>query len=311
MITDYVTDGTVSRNVPCADALKAREAMVVERLVRWAEAQDAVRAMLLYSSRANPNAPIDEFSDYDVLLAVRDADAFYKEDQWLSDFGAVLTVFRNPVERRDGFARSLFVTHYEDGVKADFAFVDSGYFSFLSQQERMPDDLDNGYRVLLDKDHLTDSLPTPTYSAYRLTPPDESAFHALAEEFFNDAAYVAKALRRGDLLPAKLSLDHVMKYECLRRALDWRFGIETQWTQASRDCGKGLCQRVSPTLLAELGKTYVGAGIEENWEALFSTIALFRRVMHEVSEKLGFIYPQDQDYRIMIYLNRVRSGDLP
>jgi aminoglycoside 6-adenylyltransferase len=300
-----------SHNEKGRNQLQERERIVVERLIRWAEAQDAVRAMLLYSSRANPNAPIDEFSDYDVLLAVWDADAFYKEDQWLSDFGAVLTVFRNPMERRDGFARSLFVTHYEDGVKADFAFVDSGYFSFLSQQSRLPEDLNNGYRVLLDKDHLTDSLPAPTYSAYRLAPPDESAFHALAEEFFNDAAYVAKALRRGDLLPAKLSLDHVMKYECLRRALDWRFGIETQWTQASRDCGKGLRHRISPALLTELENTYVGAGIDENWEALFSTIALFRRVMYEVSEKLGFIYPQDQDHRVMIYLNRVRSGDLP
>ena len=175
----------------------------------------------------------------------------------------------------------------------------------------MPDDLDYGYRVLLDRDGLTASLPAPTFTAYQLTPPDERAFHALIGEFFNDALYVAKSLRRGDLMPAKLSLDHVMKYECLRQMLDWRFGIETNWTQPSRACGKGLRQRVDPTLYAALEKTYVGAGTEENWEALFSTIDLFRRVAQEVAEGLRFAYPHDQERRVLIYLNTVRYRNFP
>ncbi len=43
---------------------------VVRRLVEWANGKDAVRAMLLTSTRANPHAPVDVFSDYDVVLVV-------------------------------------------------------------------------------------------------------------------------------------------------------------------------------------------------------------------------------------------------
>ncbi len=84
--------------------------------------------MLLYSSRANPNAPLDRCSDYDILLAVRDVPTFYADHSWLGSFGPVLIVFRNPLGEREGYPASLFVTHYEDGVKADFAFVASDLF---------------------------------------------------------------------------------------------------------------------------------------------------------------------------------------
>jgi aminoglycoside 6-adenylyltransferase len=44
-----------------------QERVVIERLLNWAEHQTLVRAMLLTSSRAIPNAPTDIFSDYDVI----------------------------------------------------------------------------------------------------------------------------------------------------------------------------------------------------------------------------------------------------
>jgi aminoglycoside 6-adenylyltransferase len=46
-----------------------KQQMVVSRLIQWAEKQDFLRAMLLFSSRANPDAPVDVFSDDDILMA--------------------------------------------------------------------------------------------------------------------------------------------------------------------------------------------------------------------------------------------------
>lgn len=290
--------------------MNAQEA-VVDRLIKWAQSQEVVRAMLLYSSRANPNAPLDRFSDYDILLAVRDVPAFYADDSWLGSFGSVLMVLRNPLGERGGHPTSLFIAHYEDGVKADFAFVATEYLIWLAGQSHLPDDLDHGYHVLLDKDGLAASLPAPTFTAYRLSPPLEGAFHELIEEFFNDAAYVAKSLRRGDLLIAKLCLDHVMKHQCLLPMLDWHFGLKTGWTMPSKAPGKGLRQRLDPVLYSELERTYVGAGEQENWEALWATIRLFRRVAVEVGEGLRFVYPHDQDRRVMTYLEKVQDGQLP
>lgn len=49
--------------------------------------------MLLFSSRANPEASVDIFSDYDILLAVTDIHRFHSDDRWLEDFGKVLVVY--------------------------------------------------------------------------------------------------------------------------------------------------------------------------------------------------------------------------
>jgi aminoglycoside 6-adenylyltransferase len=54
-----------------------KENDIIERLIQWAEHQPLVRAILLTSSRAIPNAPGDVFSDYDVILAMLDVHPFH------------------------------------------------------------------------------------------------------------------------------------------------------------------------------------------------------------------------------------------
>jgi hypothetical protein len=49
------------------------EAEVLTKLVAWADAVRAVRALLLTSSRARPGGPVDALSDYDLILAVTDS----------------------------------------------------------------------------------------------------------------------------------------------------------------------------------------------------------------------------------------------
>ena len=53
---------------------------VIRRLVEWAKKQEEIRAMLLTSTLTNPNAPVDIFSDYDVILAVEDIHPFFEND---------------------------------------------------------------------------------------------------------------------------------------------------------------------------------------------------------------------------------------
>lgn len=57
---------------------------VIARLIEWAEGKTSIRAMLLTSTRAVPlpNAPVDEFSDYDVVLFVEDIHPFHEDRAW-------------------------------------------------------------------------------------------------------------------------------------------------------------------------------------------------------------------------------------
>jgi aminoglycoside 6-adenylyltransferase len=75
--------------------------------------------------------------------------------------------------------------------------------------------------------------------------------------------------------------------------------------------GKGLKKRVAPEIWTELEATYVGAGCEENWEALFRTIRLFRKVALCVADRLAYQYPHDMDRRVVAYLDQVRHTGKP
>jgi hypothetical protein len=68
---------------------------------------------------------------------------------------------------------------------------------------------------------------------------------------------------------------------------------------------------VEPDIWAALERTYVGAGISANWDALFQTIELFRTVAVEVGDQLGHIYPYDMDQRVLAYLQKLQGLNRP
>jgi aminoglycoside 6-adenylyltransferase len=173
----------------------------------------------------------------------------------------------------------------------------------------LPDELDVGYAVLMDKDDLTAELQPPTHRAHIPSPPSQEEYETRIEVFFHEATYTAKHLWRDDLMAAKYNLDYAMKAKKLRQMLEWRIAIEHDWAFKPGAYGRGLKRHLDPETWQELENTYVGAGEAENWEALFRTLDLYRRVAMEVGEHLGYHYPDELDDRTMAYLQKVRDLD--
>ena len=265
--------------------------------------------MLLTSSRAIPHAPGDVFSDYDVILVVREVHPLYEDRAWLEAFGSVLVVYRDPLEPHDGFLKSAYVTQYENGLKIDFTLWPVEILQRVAANPHLPPEFDTGYLVLLDKDHLTDGLKPPTYTAYIPTPPTEAEYQTVVELFFHEATYAVKHLWRDDLMAAKYNLDHGMKLDNLRLMLEWRLEIDHKWSVKPGPYGRRLKQWLRPDLWTELESTYTGAGLDANWAAMFRTIALFRKVAIEVGDRLGYPYPHDLDRRAVAYLQKVKNLD--
>jgi aminoglycoside 6-adenylyltransferase len=285
---------------------------IIQRLVSWGLARPDVRALILTSSRTSPLAHLDRLSDYDVIIVTTDIDP-YLDDGWLGDFGAVLVLYRDPIRLEHGLRRFTRVTQYEDGLKIDFTLwppeMVARVIAEAERAGRLDPDLDAGYAVLLDKDGLTMALPPPTYRAYIPAPPSEAAYLKVIELLYHEATYVAKNLWRDELLPAKYSLDEVMKQHDLRVMLEWRMEMDHGWSVKTGVFGKGLKKYLPPDIWQELDATYVGAGIEDNWASMFAAIALFRRVAMEVGAHLGYAYPEDLHQRMMTYLQWVRTLD--
>jgi aminoglycoside 6-adenylyltransferase len=282
---------------------------VVPWLIQWAEQQVLVRAMLLTSTRAIPDAPVDVFSDYDVVLVVQDIHPFYTDRTWLQDFGQVLVVYWDPIYPAPDYGIETFanVTQYEDGLKIDFSLWPVELLQRIAEAPALPAYLDAGYTVLVDKDHLTDGMKAPTYTAYIPARPDDDTYQTVVEEFFSDAPYVAKCLWRDELMPAKWCLECDMKHKYLRQMLEWRVECDHNWSAPVGSLGKGLKKRLPAEIWSQLERTYVGAGIDENWEALFRTIDLYRQVAIDVADHLGYAYPHDLDQRVTAYVQQVKG----
>ena len=282
-------------------------------LIDWATAQPVVRAMLLTSTRAVPNATIDVLSDYDVILVVQELKPFVEDRSWLGDFGDVLVVYWDAVHPNPDFGIEQCgnVTQYADGLKIDFTLWPVALFRQIVAAPVLEAELDAGYRVLLDKDGLTAGMQAPSYSAYVPRPPSRETYLSVINDFLSSAPYVAKCLWRDELLPAKWCLDFDMKHPFLRQMLEWQVETAYGWSVPVGNLGKGLKKRVPPDIWRQVEQTYVGAELADNWEALFATMTLFRQVGREVGQHLGYSYPDDLHKRVESYIRYIQQLEPP
>lgn len=251
-----------------------------------------------------------------VILVVTSIKPFLGSDDWLEDFGKVLVVYRDPIRLEYGLETFIRVTNYENGTKIDYTIWPVNLIHRIIKEPELPASLDVGYTVLIDKDNLTKELKSPTYKAFIPPIPTEKDYQALVEEFFNISIYVAKNICRDDLMPLKYCLDHGAKQDKLLKMLELRIEIDHNWSIKTGAAGKGLKKYIPPDIWSELESTYVGVGKEENWEALFKTITIFRKVAIEVADHLNYSYPYSLDQRVVKYLapmlalidNRINEG---
>jgi aminoglycoside 6-adenylyltransferase len=156
---------------------------VLGKLVQWVNNEPAVRALVLESLRALEGAPIDDLSDYDVLLVVSDARSFSRDETWLHHFGNILVLFRDQ-GRMYGLRSYNRLVLYEDGTKVDYILWPVALLQRVLSAPRLPDLLDHGYQVLVDKDLLACQLKPPTYHAYIPRRPTAHEYQLLIEEFW-------------------------------------------------------------------------------------------------------------------------------
>lgn len=278
-------------------------------LTQWAAQQDGVCAMLLTSTRAIPDAPVDALSDYDVILIVQALAPWVTDRNWLSDFGEVLVVYWDQVfpSPSHGIEECGNVTQYANGLKIDFTLWPVALFKLIVAAPQLPDELDAGYQVLIDKDQLTQDMRPASYMAYRPKLPSSEEYLTWINDFLTDPPYVAKCLWRDELLPAKWCLDTDMIQTYLRTMLEWRVAIDYGAAARVGSLGKGLKKQLPAQIWAQFEQCFAGAGIAENWLALERTVVLFRQVAIEVGTYLGYRYPEELHQRVMAYVASIRA----
>ena len=287
-----------------------REKDVVDRLMAWGTAHPLIRAMILTSSRTRPAGPVDLLSDYDLILAVSEIGPFAFDNAWISDYGKPMVRWGDQSEMY-GLATYFRGVVYQNYVKIDYSIWPVELLARIETSSLLPDQLDVGYRVLLDKDRRTAGWKQPSYKAHIPARPTEAEYLALVEEFWWSTTYVAKSLWRDDLVFARWVLDQDLKLETMRRMLEWRIEIDHNWSVKPGVYGRGLKQLLPPDLWSEFASTYASLDVEETWASLDRGKALFRKVALDVGNVLGYTYPQQVDDQVSSYLEEIRKMPSP
>lgn len=263
---------------------------VLARILRWADGENAVRVVVLTSTRVRAEGPPDELSDYDVIVALEDVNRFDPAEAYGTpaarwgdehDVHGTRTLFRGVV--------------YDDGVKVDWMLWPANVPGLVAEHG-LTDGLDVGYRVLLDKDGTTARWAQPTYSAHIPRKPTETEYIALVEEFWWSATYIAKARAREEQFFVRFILDVDMTHGVLRRMLEWLIETRRDWSWKPGAYGRGIERELPPDLADEL--TAAHGSFEQ-------TVALFRRAAREVGKSLGYAYPQYADDAVSAYIDKI------
>ncbi|RAP73695.1 aminoglycoside 6-adenylyltransferase [Paenibacillus montanisoli] len=270
-------------------------------LLPWAERNSMIRAVLMTSSRTNPEATVDLLSDYDIELVVTDVAPFRGSDAWITQFGTIMTEYREDEE--DSITRLVL---FEDGVRIDFAVYLVKQLQAVIELPLLPEELDIGYRVLLDKDGITSGLKQPRHNGFVTEKPSREAYNTAVKEFWWDITYVAKSLWRDELYFAKYMLDSVIRFQMFMPIIEWHIGANNNWTVNPGKNGRWFKRYLDDQTWAELEQTYAGADLEENWQAMYAMTALFRKLAVDVGGKLGFDYPHALDQRVTSYMRKIQ-----
>ena len=277
------------------------QTQILEQFDAWARGNELVRAAVLTSSRANSECETDVLSDYDIEFYVTDIEPFRQSDAWLIRFGEVMV--RWPFKPRSGapWADITRLVIFSDAVRIDFQ---------IHKIAEVVSDAFDCYKVLIDKDGLLSHLRAPTHTKHLVKKPTRDQYETLLNEFWWNAHYVPKYLRRDELPFAASMLGESVRSKYLHTVIEWFIGLHNDWSVNTGICGRKFKRYLDEQTWAEYESTFAGAGLDKQWQAFFSAVALFRKLAKQVGDILGYTYPEKIDRDMTEYYRWIRSIEI-
>ncbi len=237
-----------------------------------------VKAVAMSGSRACPNAPKDEFQDYDVVYIVDDFDNLTSDLSWLNQFG------KHIIEQEVSLGnRCLNLMLFEDGNRIDLTLCPKEYI-----QEWV--DSEAGFTVLEDPENLFEPyFPNP--ERYWITSATEMDFEKACNEFWWVSAYVVKGICRKQVIYATDHLYGICQQELLK-VLAWQVASD----RGAVDIGKNykyLFNYLPAQKENEFSSLLDFSNSDKITQSLFATMKFFHQEAQSLAQKMGFDYDKE------------------
>ncbi|WP_439096841.1 aminoglycoside 6-adenylyltransferase [Bacillus massiliigorillae] len=270
-------------------------------VLRVAKEDERVRAVGMNGSRTNMNVPKDPFQDFDIVYLVNDMQSFTDDPNWIDVFGERI-IMQTP-ENMAMFPPELggrfsYLMLFADGNRIDLLLIP------LEEKEVYCHE-DGLTVLLLDKDKQLPTIPAPSDEEYWVKRPSAAFFDDCCNEFWWVSTYIVKGLWRQEILYA---LDHFnMVRSMLVKMLEWKVGIDTNFSLSVGKNGKFLKNHVNQELWERLMGTYPTGDYESVWRSLFIMTDLFEEVAIEVGNYFDYKYPIEEADKVKKYHLHVQA----
>jgi aminoglycoside 6-adenylyltransferase len=188
---------------------------------------------------------------------------------------------------------------FEDGVRIDFQVTATGVPAL--------DIHDRYYRVIVDKEGLSDSLAEQSLPADIISIPSVEDYQDRLNAFWWDIVYIAKGLWRGELNYARYMLDANIRFKKLIPLLTWYVGIRHGWDTEVGIHGRWLFRYLDSSTWQDYLSTFADSTPEQNWSALTASMSLARRIGLAIGESLGYDYPEEVDRKVSEFIQFIRE----
>ncbi|PHN01515.1 aminoglycoside adenylyltransferase [Flavilitoribacter nigricans DSM 23189 = NBRC 102662] len=271
---------------------------MLDLILAVAMEMDAVRAVYLQGSRANPQAPRDEWQDYDIVYLVNELCTLIADHRWIDRFGERL-ILQMPEAMEllppanDGTFPFLML--FTDGNRIDLTLIPLAVW-----EQRAPDSLSV---QLLDKDGRRPALPEPSEADYFPALPTPNHYRDCCNEFRWTLTYVVKGLGRNEIIYAKAIQERVVR-PMLEQMIVWEIlRIHGERVNPGKH-GKYFRQLLPAAHWEALLNTYTDSRKGAVWSAILTMSNLFEELAVGVADHFGFPYDSREAENIKSYLYR-------
>ena len=245
-----------------------------------------VDAVAMSGSRTNPNAPKDEFQDYDVVYIVEDLDGLIADLSWLNQFGT-----RNIEQHNILGNRRLYLMLFEDGNRIDLTLCPKEHINEWVASEA-------DYTVLVDEKGLFESY-SPSAQRYWTSPASQIDFEKACNEFWWVSAYVVKGICRKQVIYATDHLYGICQQELLK-VLAWQVASD----RGAVDIGKNY-KYLFNYLPIEKEKEFSAlldfSSLDQITQSFLATMEFFHQEAQSLAQKMGFKYEKEVTEKMMRY----------
>ena len=276
------------------------EEEMFDLILSIAEKDPRIRAVYMNGSRTNPNAPKDNYQDYDIVYVVDKFESFTADNSWIDMFGERL-MLQMPEAMRypSGEGHFNWMMLFTDGNRLDLTLIPQQKLELIGN--------DSLTITLLDKDGILPSFSIASDKDYLVQPPSELFYLSCCNNFWWCLQNVAKGIARDELPYAMLMYHNVVREE-LHDMISWYIGIISDFSVSAGKMGKYFKRYLPTEIYEQYLSTYSDSDYNNMWNAIMNACDMFSSLSKKIAEHFNYAYNEQDEENMRIYINNVKNN---